>query len=265
MKRSKILTGVLFALFLGVFLFSGAMLLDALGEYRQGDHAYNDLEQFVQLSTQPQQTQPTETVPQATDETQPPQPLAAFPEVNFQALWETAPDAVGWLYMEDTKINYPTVQAGDNAYYLNRLPSGKKNSAGSIYLDYRNSPDFSDRHSILYGHFMKNGSMFGMLNKLRKQDYFDSHNTLLLVTPQRNFLVELFAVYVENMQGDGWLLSFTTDEEFESWYEGILARSEVTSAVTVTPQDRLLTLSTCNYDFRDAKLLVVGVLRESPA
>ena len=93
----------------------------------------------------------------------------------------TNPDIVAWIYIEGTKINYPIVQGEDNSYYLKHLFSGEWNGSGCIFLDSRNDASFADRHSIIYGHHMKNGTMFTDLDKYKKQDFFDEHPVALLI------------------------------------------------------------------------------------
>ena len=88
--------------------------------------------------------------------------------------------------IEGTKINYPIVQGEENSYYLKHLFSGEWNGSGCIFLDFRNDASFADRHSIIYGHHMKNGTMFTDLDKYKKQEFFDEHPIALLITPDKN-------------------------------------------------------------------------------
>mgnify|MGYP000782800669 FL=1 len=108
-------------------------------------------------------------------ETQPDEDDTIWPEVDFSVLREINPDIVAWIYIEGTKINYPIVQGGDNSYYLKHLFSGEWNGSGCIFLDFRNDVSFADRHSIIYGHHMKNGTMFTDIDKYKKQEFFDEH------------------------------------------------------------------------------------------
>ena len=105
--------------------------------------------------------------------------------VDFQKLLEINPDTIAWIRFPDepSQINYPVVQGNDNQYYLKHLFSGEWNGSGCIFLDSRNRADFSDRHSIIYGHHMKNGSMFSGLTEYKKQEFYDSHSVVLLLTP----------------------------------------------------------------------------------
>ena len=113
-------------------------------------------------------------------------------------------------------LYYPVVQGRDNQYYLKRLFDGKWNSAGCIFLDSRNEPDFSDGHSIIYGHHMKNGTMFSGLTEYKKQEFYEGHPTILLVTPEQSIRVEIFADYVASVEDNAWEIAMGSDVEFEN-------------------------------------------------
>ena len=100
---------------------------------------------------------------------------------HVAGLKEINEDCVAWIYIEDTAINYPVVQGSDNSFYLKHLIDGKWNSAGCIFLDFRVDSNISDRHSIIYGHHMKDGTMFSGLTKYKKQDYYEAHPEGLLI------------------------------------------------------------------------------------
>ena len=162
--------------------------------------------------------------------------------------------------IEGTKINYPIVQGGDNSYYLKHLFSGERNGSGCIFLDFRNDASFADRHSIIYGHHMKNGTMFTGIDKYKKQEFFDEHPVALLITPDKNYKVEFFAGYVAAPRDDAWEIDFT-EAEFEVWLQNAADRSCFTSEIAPNNSDHILTLSTCSYEFDDARFVLVGALR----
>lgn len=105
-------------------------------------------------------------------------------KVDFAALQEKYPQAVGWLSSAGTNIDYPVMQASDNDYFLRRLPSGEWNMSGSLFLDYQCAPDFSDDLSVIYGHNMDDGSMFASLENYAMQAWYDDHPVMELVTGQ---------------------------------------------------------------------------------
>jgi len=181
--------------------------------------------------------------------------------VDFEALLDINSDVVSWIYLEDTKINYPVVQGADNSYYLYRLFDGSSNGAGSIFMDFRSQRDLSGRNTILYGHHMKNGTMFNQITKYKEQAFYDQHPVALLMTPEGNYKIEFVAGYVTNMNSDAWKMEFASDEEFSLWLENAIAQSTLTSTIKPGPQDRVVTLSTCTYEYNDARYVLVGILK----
>ena len=101
---------------------------------------------------------------------------------NPEILKEISKDAIAWITVDDTRIDYPVMQGKSNNEYLNKDPFGKYTLSGSIFLDTRNTTDFSDRYCLLYGHHMAHGAMFGALDNFKEQSYFDSHRTGRLIT-----------------------------------------------------------------------------------
>jgi sortase B len=186
---------------------------------------------------------------------------AAPISVDFAALRQQAPDAVAWLYGPDSKIDDPVVQSSDNDYYLRRLPDGRSNIAGSLFLDYRCAGDFSSWNSIIYGHNMKNKTRFGSLPDYRAQEYYDLHPALYLLTTAGEYRLDLIAGYLTTAGSDAYDVP-QTQQERDDFLQKTLARSAFTAPVQVLPQDRLVTLSTCAYDYENARFVLVGVLRE---
>ena len=262
----KTLRIVLILLFLAIFLFAGWKLLQIGSEYRQAEEEYQQMEEFVVLPESVQGAtlgnDDTESLSDGvgsntyntTDDIQ-------WPEVDFEALRKINPDVVGWIYVKGTKINYPIVQGKNNDQYLYRTVNGKRNSAGSIFLDAKAEPDFSDRNSPIYGHNMKNGSMFADVTDYKSQKFYDKHPVALLLTPEGNFVVRLFSAYTTKDTGDAWDMTFS-DEKFEKWLDKRIRSSYIETPVVPGLDDRILTLSTCTYETDDARFVVHGVLEE---
>lgn len=187
-------------------------------------------------------------------------PMETAPiEVDFEVLWETNEDVVGWIYCEDTPINFPIVQAEDNDYYLRRLIDGTWNSSGTLFADYRNAADFSDSNTIIYGHNMKNKGMFGTLSNYKEQSYYDEHPIMWLLTPDGNYKVELIAGYVTSSTSE--IYSFgQTEEEVFALAEQSIEKSTFTSDFQVLQGDRFVTLSTCSYEYDNARYVLIGRL-----
>ena len=133
---------------LTIFLWSGQEIVIRLSEYQAARSEYIQLREQVDI--------PAETSTETEDEN-------TVEGINFDALYTINPNVVGWIFIPYTTIDYPVVQGADNERYLRYTFSGQRNSSGAIFLDYRNNPDFSDPHTLVYGHNMQDGSMFSSL------------------------------------------------------------------------------------------------------
>ncbi len=182
--------------------------------------------------------------------------------VDFNALRQQNSDIIGWLYSADTVINYPIVQNSDNEYYLTHLFDGTTNKNGCLFADYRNAGDFSDPNTFIYGHHMRNGTMFASLVKYKEQAYYDAHPIMYLLTPDANYRVELFAGYVTDPLNSVYTLGFADAAQFLSYTTTAKASSTFTNDVVLTPEDHVIVLSTCTYEFNDARYVVLGKLVE---
>lgn len=270
MKR-KITLILLCIVFLGMAGYFGLQLYREWSEYRSGEQLYEELTQYVHLDTAPAEEKTTEE-PDPTHATAPamtPEETESvaetddtdWPTVDFEALQAINPDVVAWIFIEGTNINYPVVQGTDNSYYLDHLVDGSYNGAGTIFMDYRNESDLSDKHSVFYGHHMQNGTMFNQITKYKDQAFYDEHPVCLVMTPDGNYKLEFFAGYVIDLNSQAWKLEFASDEEFALWLEDAVSRSTFISTVEPTAQDRVVTFSTCTYEYNDARYVLVGVLK----
>lgn len=190
-----------------------------------------------------------------------PQPPGA---VDFSALETQNPDVVAWLTLPGTEIDYPVVQGTDNEYYLRHLFSGEVNKLGSIFMDYRSSGDFSDPNTILYGHNMKDGSMFSSLTKYVNQDYYDRFPAMTLYTPGGNFVIELFLGVLLDASRDSIRTDFENDGEFLAYVQALSEESLFESDTVVGADDRIVTLCTCSYEFHNARYALFGKLTPAP-
>ena len=253
---------VLIIVLLGVFLFSAWQVIDILVEYRQGEKTYESLANYIAIPETSKETATKKTDQDAQiPETQPEEVISPFPEVDFAALKSINEDVVGWIYIPDTQINYPIVQGENNDEYLYHLLTGEYNGSGSIFLDAKVNSDFSTRNSPIYGHNMKNGTMFAELKGYKTQEFYDAHPTAMLLTPEKNYFVHLFSAYVTDSWGEAWEKDFT-DEAFQTWLKDTKEKSKFTSDVIPTVEDKVLTFSTCIYDIADGRLVVHGILEE---
>ncbi len=178
--------------------------------------------------------------------------------VDFDVLKKQNEDIVGWIYSKDTPINNPVLQSIDNDYYLRRLITRDYNAAGSLFMDYRNDSSMQNYNTIIYGHNMKNGTMFASLQKYRNQEYYEEHKFIYYFTPEKNYLVRLFSACTESANSSIYKLENFNQNTIDS----IVRKSNFKSNVTVTENDKIIILSTCAYDYDEARYVVFGKLEE---
>lgn len=261
MKR-KVFFGLLVLALTVVASISVWQIYVPLQEDAESVRAYDNLTAYIHLPnislpSEPPTESQVESVTQE-EPVEPPEPVR--PQVDFDALRAINPDVVGWLVIDGTNINYPVVQGTDNQYYLRHLFTGEYNASGCIFLDSRNTRDFSDRHSILYGHHMGNGTMFNGLMDYKEQGFYDSHPTALLLTPAGDYEIEFFSGYVANVRASAWQMEFGSEVGFAEWLQAVKAKSLFQSEVMPSSADKVLTLSTCSYEFENARFVLHGAL-----
>ena len=177
-------------------------------------------------------------------------------DVNFDSLKKTNSDTVAWLFVGGTNVNYPVVQTSDNDYYLNHSFDKTKNSGGWLFMDYRNSKDDYGRNTIIYGHNMKNQTMFGTLKNLLSRSWYNTEdNRIIKMSSEKyNTLWQIYSVYTLETTSDYIQTEFASDEEYQTFIDLVKGRSIADFNTTVTTSDKTLTLSTCHGS---AKKLVV--------
>ncbi|MCL2403271.1 MAG: class B sortase [Coriobacteriia bacterium] len=180
--------------------------------------------------------------------------------IDWDELHAINENIIGWIYSPGTPIDYPIVAADDYSFYLSRLPDGTFNANGSIFLDFNHSPDFSDPISVIYGHHMRSGKMFGTLNAYRRQSFFENHSVMFLYTPERNYRVDLMYGFVV-AEGQWRARAFVFPENISSLLTFAESNTTFESDVRWQEGDRILAMSTCEYDFDDARYVVLGILR----
>lgn len=179
-------------------------------------------------------------------------------EIDFETLWKTCPDVVGWIRCEGTVIDYPIVQGTDNDFYLDHLPDGTANRAGSIMMDVSCDPAFTNDVTILHGHNMKSGKMFGDLFRFGIEEYYLRFPTLRLYTPSGDYDVEIFAGCTVNGATFGYPTVFASEEEYEGFVDKIVAATAYETDVEVHYPDEILLLSTCAYSYQYQRFILAG-------
>lgn len=237
---------LLFLATLAVFCFSGYQLLKIYLDYQAGVNEYKEVEhQVVKKASVPLELKET---PENIQKEEVRKPDYQPPEVDFQELNSMNPDVIGWLDVEALDISYPIVQGQDNEYYLHRTFLKQENFAGSIFVDCSNASDFSDPNTIIYGHNMKNGSMFGTLKQLCEKDKYQDSRYLWICTPEGKYRYEIFSMQYADVNSDTYTLFSQQGEAFGAYLETMKNRSQVNLESELTDQDYIVTLSTCTSD-----------------
>lgn len=181
--------------------------------------------------------------------------------VDWKALKKVNPDVQGWLYQKGTVINYPVVQGTDNDTYLHTRFDKQWSGGGTLFVDYRMEKEFKGFNSIIYGHHMKDGSMFRSIRGYTKEEgYYDKHKTLELATPHGNYHLVVFSAFITKATDENTYKMTYDEAEKQAYIDRGWEQSELPitrDSVDVTKDDRLVTLSTCAYDYEEARYIVM--------
>ena len=237
-KKSDVLLTIALIVAIAVFCYAAFNLYHIYTEYKKGTDEYNQIEEMAV----------TERDADSAEVAGPNAQLKPPIEVDFDKLKSVNEDVVGWIYVDALPdISYPIVKGKDNQTYLHQTYEKNYNFAGTIFVDYENSGDFSDCNTLVYGHNMKNGSMFGHLKKFRENDkLYKQDKYFWILTPERNYRYEIISAYTTGVNSDTYTLFKGPGEEFEKYLETIKGYSEIqTDDTDLTIKDRIVTLSTC--------------------
>ncbi len=243
-----------------VMLASG---LWVLGDYVRDWKAQREYEKLAQLVKEEttaaaeettDREEETEGTEESIEETEPPY----VSPINFEELAEINPDVVGWIKIPGTNVNYPIVQAADNDMYLHKSFEGEETAAGSIFLDFESQSDMRGYNSILYGHNMRNGSMFKDIVRYKEEEYFKEHQYFEIYTPTET--IHLKAVSCYYIKNDPMVRKtrFKTDESFQAFVQAMLKPCEY-AQIPEEPVKNLYTLVTCSYEVDDGRTVLFAV------
>lgn len=180
--------------------------------------------------------------------------------IDFEKLLLDCPDIQGWIYCEGTSINYPIVQGISNNQYIRTTYLGEYAVSGSIFLESANSPGFTDVNNIVYGHHMKDGSMFACLQEWSSQEFYNEHPIMWLLTPEQNYIVYIFSGYRTNSDSYVYTVYKQHSEEQYSYINRAKSMSDFTSDIMLDSKSKYVVLSTCDYRFKDARYILHGKL-----
>lgn len=183
---------------------------------------------------------------------------------SFDELRKVNEDIVGWINMKDTMIQYPIVQSRDNAFYLTRNYLKNDTRAGSIFMDYRNDVLHESPNTVVYGHRMRDGSMFAGLTNYLKKDFFHEHRKFQYDTLYQSYEAEIFAVYETTVDFDYIQTDFQDLGEYAHYLQAVRKKSVYQTKTDVSTDDLILTLSTCDHVLapKNGRLVVQAKLKK---
>ena len=262
-RAGSILCGVIF---LGALLFIGVYV----GRQRQAEREYEAMREAQRIAEAEAAEEQAEAERRRREQEEAKAREAAEKKsdaphlentIDFETLQAENSDIYAWIQIPGTMVDYPILQhPTDDSYYLNHTPEGVSGLPGSIYTESVHPKDFSAPLTVIYGHNMRNGSMFGLLRK-----YFQSQDSLpgryiWICTPEKNYRYEIFSSHVVDAAGEVYTLFSAPDQQFQQYLDSMKAQSLVDFGVDVTKEDKVITLSTCTGN--DATRFVVQAKRE---
>lgn len=246
---SNIVSNIILVIAIVVFAVSAYKLYGIFSEYNKGDKEYQKIQDLV-INTEKKDDTKEE----------------AF-SVDFEKLLEMNSDVVGWIrFDEPSEINYPVVQGRDNEEYLKRTFEANTNKLGTLFVDVNNPGDFSGRNTFIYGHNMKNGSMFAQLLKYKNDSFYKEHPYFYIYTPDGKVRTyEIFSAGVVKDTSDSYIMDYADDAAFQTYIDYIKQQSAYPTSAEVTTASKIVSLSTCTNVRDDERFLVHGVMIKEEA
>ena len=224
-------------------------------EYKEADDIYDKVEdEFVELHVPENVT----TEVDGTEVELPKGPWYELASINLAGLQKKYPDIIGWIFFEDGLISYPVMQTTDNETYLHITYNGKESKAGSIFMEAVHNPDFSNTHTLIYGHNMNNLSMFGRLKHYKNKGYYEGHEYFQIFRGDEILRYQIFAYQDVPIDSFVYLEHFTSAKELA---KRLMKKSYINPGLQIEPEDKIITLSTCNGD-SNYRFVVSAVLIE---
>lgn len=242
-KAGDILLTVVLVVAICVFCYAAYNLYHIYTEYKKGSDEYNSIAQMAVTERDPDQdAEEAETAGPAGSTLRPPL------DIDFESLRKINTDVIGWIYVEALDgVSYPVVKGKDNDEYLHMTYEKNYNFAGTIFIDYENKPDFSDCNTLVYGHNMKNGTMFGQLKNFSKDDSaYNKSKYFWIFTPEKIYRYEIISAYTTAVDSDTYTLFKGPGQEFVDYMNKIVSYSDIkTTPGELSVEDKIVTLSTC--------------------
>ena len=240
-KKSDRSTILLFLLGIALIAIALAMLVPNLLNYKKSNDTYEALKETC--VSQNEQPDKEENVADTGEDDS----WYTDVDVQLKKLQEINPDIIGWILFDKLdQISYPVLYSGDDEKYLRTDIYGNQTIAGCIFMEGMNTPDFWDYHTILYGHNMKNLSMFGSLKKYKTEDFYKDHQFFTIYTMEMAYRYQIFAYYDVPETDEVYTVGFAPDETFQKFIDKMKQKSYDDTGVNVTKDDHIMTLSTCS-------------------
>ncbi len=224
-KKNKILITLIQIVLIAVIIFSGIKIIEWIKSNKKNKEIMSEIKENVVINNEMDSNNEEY-------------------KIDFAKLKQKNSDAIAWIKVNGTDIDFPVVKGTDNSYYLTHNFDKEKNKAGWIFADYRNKFDGTDKNIIIYGHNMKNGSMFASLKDVIKEEWYNNENNkyIALITENENCKYQVFSVY--QIETEEYYLQ-TNISNFKEFVEKIKGRSKKDFNVDIKETDSILTLSTC--------------------
>ena len=187
--------------------------------------------------------------------------IAELAEKNLDALREVNPDVLGWIEIPGTQLAYPIMDGEDNEYYLEHTWDKKASAAGSIFLEHLNNSDLRDFNTLIYGHRMMNGSMFGSLKHFNTNDHYKKHPYVYILDDEGVHRYEIFSAYTAPVEGATFVYGFRNEAGMQLFIDYCISKSQIDTGVVPTLDDKILTLVTCTGRGYEARWVVQARLK----
>ena len=261
-RKQSIPLIIMVVILVGGILFAGGKLGSILLNYHRDRSAYNNLaDEILAGLAEPDATSEPGATPEPEEQTRSEVPITITGE-KWNELKGINSDIIGWLYCPNTAINYPVMQTTDNDYYLHRSYDRQPNTAGALFADYNAAIGITLSNFIVYGHNMKDGSMFATAYDYTTQEFYNQHPVMYLLTPSQNYRVELIAAHITESTLDNYPGYFQGEGDYQNYLNLITSSSFFRTNATVSSQYQLITMSTCDYSssYNDPRFLLHGQL-----
>lgn len=269
MCRTKKLAALILVFSMSAAGYLGFRGISELSERKQGMDYYRSMaeneKQYTAEAPKQQKPQNAPVNPEVSVQTEEPmQQEEAYTSVlDFEAIQNRYPNCVGWIEIDGIGVDYPIMQGTDNSFYLYHLADGQPNECGAIMMDASCSGDFSDDATVIHGHHLQNGTMFGSLEQFGNRQFFEEHPVFRIYSPDGDYDVQIFAAYTADPARFGYPTNFGDETAQRDFLTMIRDHAANVSDVDIQYGDRLVILSTCAYSFENARFVVVGKLVRS--